>query len=118
MIWSEFLIIFVITLYPLCVLVTQSCPALCDARDCKPPGSCIHGLLQARIMEWVAIPFSRGSSQVQGLNLGLPHYRQVFFFYHLSHLGSPLLPCILIHSFEQERKVRGTVNAQEIIDTT
>ena len=91
--------------------------ALCNTMDCSPPGPSVHGLLQARIMVWVAIPFSRGSSLIQGLNLGLPHYRQIFF-YHLSHLGSPLLPCILICSFEQERKVRGKSDAQEIIDTT
>ena len=41
-------------------LVTQSCPALCD---CNPPGSYVLGILQARILEWVAISFSRGSSQ-------------------------------------------------------
>ena len=44
------------------VLVTQSCPILCDPMDCSPPDSSVHGILQARILEWVAIPFSRGSS--------------------------------------------------------
>ena len=39
-------------------LVTQTCPALCDLMDCGPPGSCIHGVFQARILEWVAITFS------------------------------------------------------------
>ena len=38
------------------VLVTQSCPTLCDPMDCNPPGSSIHGILQARMLEWVAIP--------------------------------------------------------------
>ena len=42
--------------------VTRSCPTLCDSVDCSPPGSSIHGILQARILEWVAISFSRGSS--------------------------------------------------------
>ena len=42
--------------------VTQSCPTLCDPVDCSPPGSSVHGILQARILEWVAISFSRGSS--------------------------------------------------------
>ena len=47
-----------------CVLVAQSCPTLCDPMDCSPPpGSSVHGILQARILGWVAIPFSRGSSQ-------------------------------------------------------
>ena len=44
------------------VLVAQSCPLLCDLMDCSQPGSCVHGILQARMLEWVAIPFSRGSS--------------------------------------------------------
>ena len=38
------------------MLVTQSCPTLCEPIDCNPPGSSIHGILQARILEWVAIP--------------------------------------------------------------
>ena len=41
----------------------KSCPTLCDPVDCNPPGSSVHGILQARILEWVAISFSRGSSQ-------------------------------------------------------
>ena len=45
------------------VLATQSCLTLCDSMDCCPPGSSIHGILQARILEWVALPFSRESSQ-------------------------------------------------------
>ena len=44
-------------------LVTQSCPALCDPMDCSPPGSSVHGILQARILKWVAFLFLRGSSQ-------------------------------------------------------
>ena len=44
------------------VLVAQLCPTLCDPMDCNLPGSFVHGILQARILEWVAIPFSRGSS--------------------------------------------------------
>ena len=42
--------------------VTQSCLTLCDPVDCSPSGSSIYGILQARILEWVAISFSRGSS--------------------------------------------------------
>ena len=42
-----------------CVCVTQLCPILCDCMDCSIPGSSIHGIHQARILEWVAIPFSR-----------------------------------------------------------
>ena len=46
----------------MCVLVAQSCPILCDPMDCSLPGSSVHGILQARILEWVAISFPRGSS--------------------------------------------------------
>ena len=45
------------------VLVAQSCLTLCNPMDCSPPGSSAHGILQARILEWVDIPFSRGPSQ-------------------------------------------------------
>ena len=45
--------------------VAQFCPTLCDPMDCSPPGSSVHGILQARIMEWVAMPSSRGSSQLR-----------------------------------------------------
>ena len=41
----------------------QSCPTLCDPMDCSPPDSSVHGILQARILEWVTVPSSRGSSQ-------------------------------------------------------
>ena len=40
----------------------QSCPILCDPMDCSPPGSSAHGILQAKILEWVVTPSSRGSS--------------------------------------------------------
>ena len=43
--------------------VAQSCPTLCDPRDSSPPGFPVPGILQARTLEWVAISFSRGSSQ-------------------------------------------------------
>ena len=45
------------------VIVAWSCPTVCDPMDCSPPGSSLHGILQARILERVAISFSRGSSQ-------------------------------------------------------
>ena len=47
----------------LLVIITQLCSALCDPMDYSPPGPSVVGILQARILEWVAIPFSRGSSQ-------------------------------------------------------
>ena len=53
---------WVMSLSLLKVFVAQSCLTLCDRMDCSPPGSSVHGILQARILEWVAVPFSRGYS--------------------------------------------------------
>ena len=47
--------------FSMCVLVPESWPTLCDPMDCSPPGSSVYGILQARILEWVAISFSRES---------------------------------------------------------
>ena len=46
-----------------CCLVAELCSTLCDSMDCSPPGSSVHGIVQARILEWVAMFPSRGSSQ-------------------------------------------------------
>ena len=64
------------------VKVAQSCLTLWVTMDCT-----IHGILHARILEKVAIPFSRGSSQLRESNPGLPLCRQIL--YHLNHQGSP-----------------------------
>ena len=53
------------------VLVIQSCSTLSDHMDHSPPGSSVHGILQARRLEWVTITFSRGIFPSQGSNLGL-----------------------------------------------
>ena len=68
--------------------VTQSCPSLRDPVDCRPPDSSVLRILQARLLEWVAMPFSWGIFLTQGSKLGLPCCRQIL--YHLSHQGSPL----------------------------
>ena len=64
------------------VKVIQSCPTLCD-----PMGYTVHGILQTRILEWVAFPFSRGIFPTQVSNPGLPHCRWIL--YQLSHQGNP-----------------------------
>ena len=48
------------------IVCAQLCSTLCDPMDCSPPGSSVHGILQARILEWVAMPFSRESSWPRG----------------------------------------------------
>ena len=53
--------------------VTQSCPTLCDPMDYT-----VHGILQARILEWVALPLLQGFFPTQGSNPGLPHCRRIF----------------------------------------
>ena len=59
-------------------LVAQSCLTLCNPMDYSPPGSSVHSMLQTRVLEWVAMPSSRGSSH-------LPHCRRIL--YHLTHKG-------------------------------
>ena len=71
------------------VKVAQSCPTLCDIMDCSPPGSSAHGILQARVLEWVAVSFSRGIFPTHRLNPGLLHCRWIL--YSLSHQGSLML---------------------------
>ena len=57
--------------------VTQSCPTLCNPVGCILPGCSVHGILQARILEWVAISFSRGIFPTQGSNPSLPLCRRM-----------------------------------------
>ena len=61
---------------------------LCDPLDCSPPGSSVHGIFQARILEWVAIP-SPGDLPYPGIKLGLLHGKQIL--YQLSYEGSPVM---------------------------
>ena len=74
----------------LCSLVSvpQACLILCGPTDCSPPGSSVHGILQATILERGA-HFLLQIFPTQGSNPGLLHCRQIL--YHLSHQGSPLL---------------------------
>ena len=60
-------------------LLAQSCLTLCDPMDCSPPGSSVHGILQARILECVAMPSSRGSSQPRD-QTQVSHTVSRFFF--------------------------------------
>ena len=87
----------------MCVcLVTQSCLTLCDTIDCSPPGSSVHGVFQARILEWVAISPSRGASQlrdqtciscISGIGRQVLHHRR--------HPGSPpsTIPYLCVFTF-------------------
>ena len=66
----------------------QLSPTLCNPMDYSPPGSSVHGILQARILEWVAMPSSRGSSQ-SGIEHWAPALQADFLC--LSHQGSNLI---------------------------
>ena len=70
-----------------CVLDAQSCPILWDPMDCSLPGSCVLEILHARILEWVVIPFSRGSSWPRDQTWVFHIVGR--FFYHLSNQESP-----------------------------
>ena len=56
--------------------VAQSCPTLSDPMDCSPPGSSVHGIFQARVLEWGAIAFSTPTAvKVAGVTPRIPHVR-------------------------------------------
>ena len=83
-------------------LVAQPCPTLCDPMGCSTPGSSVHGIAQTRILEWVAISFSRGSSQTRDIE-PMSSAWQVDFFLLLSHQGiltytCDSLKCIALHT--------------------
>ena len=83
------------------VSVIQSCLTLCDPTDCSPPGSSVHGILKARILEWVAIPSSRGSSQ--------PRDRTQVSCIADSVLSEPRRkPCKAIVIKKKKKKIAGT----------
>ena len=65
------------------VVVGQLCSIVCNPMDCILPGSSVHGILQARILEWVAFPFSKGSSQPRDRTCVSCIVRQIL--YCLSH---------------------------------
>ena len=83
--------------YCCCCLVAKSPPALCSPIDCSPPGSSVHGILQARILEWVAFP-PPGDLPNPGMEPGHFHCRQIL--YCLSHNWK----CQLLEIFCRRRK--------------
>ena len=81
-----------------CCLVTKLCPTIYDPMDWSPPGSSVHRIFQARILEWVAISYSRGSFQTKDQT----HISCVSaggFFILLSHQGRTNVTPYLIHLF-------------------
>ena len=68
----------------------QSCLNLCDSMNCSPPGCSVHGTLQARVLEWVAISFSRGLP-IQGLNLRFMQNLAFFLHWQVGSLPAELL---------------------------
>ena len=89
--------------YELCS-VAQSCLTLCESMDCNPPGSCVYGIFQVRILDWVAIFFSRGSSAprdpawascIAGVSFTIWATREVYEHGWASNLFQSLLSVLL-----------------------
>ena len=78
------------------MIVSQLCLTLCNTTDCSLAGSSIHGILQARILEWVAMPSSRGSLQAKDQ---IQVCKQIL--YHLSHQGSPRILEWVVYPFSR-----------------
>ena len=92
----------------ICCSVAKLCPSLCDPVDCSPPGSSVRGIFQARILEWVAVSFSRGSSwRRDETHVSISSVscigRWIFFFFFTTELpGKPiktLYGYLLFHSY-------------------
>ena len=97
--------LLIIYFHLVCDKSLQSCSTLCDPMDCSPPGSSVHGILQARILEWVAMPSSRGVFPTQGLSsclLCLLHCRQIIY-----HWATREDLCILHYKFKKCKKCAG-----------
>ena len=77
---------------PLCAKLLQSCPILCDPMDCSPPESSVHRTLQARILDWIAMPSSRRSSRLRD-RTRVSHVSCIgrWVLYQWRRLGSPLM---------------------------
>ena len=109
-VWRGFwgLVIFYFLICMHCAKSLQSCLTLCDLLDCSPPGSSVCGVLQARILEWVAMPSSRGSSWPRDQNcisikecilLGFVYFFfniYIFFTYIYYTSNKSLLKCYMI----------------------
>ena len=109
--YNRFLLVIYLIYMRACVLICFSCVRLCDTMNCSPPGSSVHGILQARILEWAAMPSSRGSSRPRGRthisyvscigkwDLYTSTTWEACFIYssvHMSIQVSQLIPCYLI----------------------
>ena len=113
----------------ICVcLVAQPCPTRCDPMDCGPPGSSVHGILQARIPEWVTMPSSRGSSQprngtqvsaLQGILycLSLQGVFYIILFVCLLLAGSSLLRGLLSRCSAWASRRGGRLSLQPYADS-
>ena len=77
--------------YLMCMyIIAQSCLTLCDPTDCSPPGSSVQGILQARILEWVAMPSSRGYFPLKD-QTHVSCISCIGRLYHCATWGSPLI---------------------------
>ena len=94
-------------------LVAQWCLTFCNPRGASQAPLSM-GILQARVLEWVAIPFSKGSFPTKGSNPGLPHRRQIL--YRLSHQGSLRTSGLYVINLGESVQIRGlhTENRTEL----
>ena len=76
-------------------IYAQSCPTLCDPMDCSSPLNSVHGIFQARILEWVVICLLQGIFLIQGLNLHLLHWQVDYL--PPSHLERPKIVIMVFY---------------------
>ena len=86
-----------LTASTVCMRWVTSCPALCDLMDCSPPCSPVHGILQARIVEWVAMPSSRGYSPPRGTHISYASWIGRWVLYHWATWETLPLPLVRVN---------------------
>ena len=97
-----------------CVLVAQSCLTLCNPVDCSLPGSSVHGILQARILQWVAISFSRGSSRLRD-QTQVSCIADRFLLSESLTREAPLKPILGLNYASSFRKNKSTTSLKELL---
>ena len=96
-----------------CSLVSKSVQLFCDRKDCNLPGSSVHGIYQARILEWVAISFSRGSSQTSGL-FTTESSEKPYLYLSIFNLSMPQYISLLVNINRRNRSKKAVLRCVNI----
>ena len=99
-----------------CVLCAESCPTLCGPLDCSPPGSSVHGVSQARILEWAAISYPKGSSRPRGqTSIACISCTGRWILYHCTTWKASIITSTLVFNISFNKVHAIVVNVRTIV---